>query len=65
MKYSATHYRLVTPEQLQQGWMELRGVTPIHHNFIVIRQLDSGNYVVKVPDVEVREVEVIHASTRA
>jgi hypothetical protein len=45
-------YMIVTPEQLQKGWMEIRGVTPIHHEFIVLRQLESGNYVVAAPKVK-------------
>lgn len=40
---------LVTPEQVKLGWMELRGVTPIHHNFVVLAKRADGNYVVRAP----------------
>ncbi len=42
-------YLIVTAEQLKQGWIELRGVTPIHHNYVVLAQTENGNYVVKAP----------------
>lgn len=51
-------YKLVTPEQLKLGWTELRGsplrgaAVVIHHEYIVVRQLESGNYVVRAPKVE-------------
>lgn len=47
-------YKIVTPEQLKAGWMEFRGVTPIHHEYIVLRKLESGNYVVRAPQVKER-----------
>ena len=48
---------LVTPKQLQQGWIELRwielkGVVPIHHEFTVLRQRDDGTYIVRNPELQ-------------
>jgi hypothetical protein len=48
-------WRLVTPAQLKQGWVELRGVTPVHHNYIVLHQRDDGNYVVRNPELYLLE----------
>ena len=47
----AERWKVITPEQLKLGWMELRGVTPVHHNWIVLGQTDEGNYIVKVPEL--------------
>ena len=41
---------IVTPEQFKDGWIEMRGVTPIHHNFIAVRRLPNGNMVVRAPE---------------
>lgn len=47
----AATLKIVTPEQLQQGWIELRGATPIHHNFIVLGRRGK-DYVVRNPIVK-------------
>lgn len=39
----------VTPEQLQKGWMELRGITPVHHEFQVMSCQKDGSYIVVNP----------------
>jgi hypothetical protein len=42
----------ITPEQKKGGWMEIRGVTPIHHEFVIISGPDDqGNYVAVAPKV--------------
>jgi hypothetical protein len=52
---------LVTAEQLKQGWIEMRGVTPIHHEFIVIETIlnehDGGRPVYKVRSPELQLLE--------
>jgi len=45
-------YMIVTPEQLKKGWMEMHGVIPTHHEFVVLFKRDDGNYVVKAPEVK-------------
>ncbi len=50
-----TDARVVTPKQLEEGWIEFRrdGVpNTIHHDFVVIRKLPDGNYVVREPEVQ-------------
>lgn len=47
-------WKIVTPEQYKQGWIELRGVTPIHHQFQVIRKTEAGDYVVLDPESQIR-----------
>lgn len=44
-------YLIVTPEQFKKGWMEMKGVTPVHHSFIELGRTDEGNYVVKNPEL--------------
>jgi len=44
----------VTKEQLQQGWMELVGIRPIHHSFLVLRALEDGTYIVRNPEFKKR-----------
>lgn len=46
---------IVTPEQLKKGWIELRGVTPVHHNFLVIARREDGNYIVRSPQLIILE----------
>lgn len=51
---------LVTRAQLQQGWMELRGVTPVHHEYLVIEEIARGErhepiYKVRSPELWMRE----------
>ena len=41
--------KLVTPQQLKAGWLELRGVTPVHRNFVVLGQ-EGENYIVVAPE---------------
>lgn len=48
-------WKVVTPEQVKQGWMEIRGVTPVHHDYIVLNKLDNGNYVVRNPELWILE----------
>ncbi len=51
-------YTLVTAEQLKQGWIELRGVTPIHHEYIVIEVIQRTHdviYKVRNPDLQVKK----------
>lgn len=46
--------RLVTPKQLQEGWLEYRpNEVPnlIHHQFSVISKTEEGNYVVLEPKI--------------
>jgi hypothetical protein len=43
-------YRLITPEQLKAGYMRLTGVTPSHHNWLIVSRTENGNYVVLEPD---------------
>jgi hypothetical protein len=43
-------YRIVTPRQYKDGYIEMRGVTPIHHDFILIRKIDDDHYVVREPE---------------
>lgn len=42
--------RRITREQLASGWIELRGVTPIQHQYMVLRELPDGTYKVKDPE---------------
>lgn len=45
-------YRIVTPEQLAEGWEEYRAdciPNVIHHEFVVVRKRADGNFVVKEP----------------
>lgn len=53
---------IVTPEQVKEGWMELRGVTPVHHSFIILGQREDGNYVVRNPKLQIEEMEMRRAS---
>lgn len=57
-------WKLVTPEQLKMGWMEMRGVTPIHHNYLVIKVMPDGNYVVKNPEVIMAEHPLVSEGSR-
>ena len=38
--------------------MEMRGATPIHHSYLVIERLPSGNYCVRNPDLHMQEREL-------
>jgi hypothetical protein len=40
---------MVDARQLKQGWMETRGVVPVHHEFIVLEELPGGQYKVRNP----------------
>jgi len=43
---------LINSEQKKKGWMEVHGVTPIHHEFVIISGPDErGNYVAVAPKV--------------
>lgn len=50
-------WRIITPKQLKEGWIEMRGVTPIHHAFIVIAEREDGNFTVRNPDLQILEME--------
>jgi hypothetical protein len=53
-------WKLITSEQLHDGWIEMRGVTPVHHDYIVIHTIDDGGrpvYKVRNPELQIREGE--------
>lgn len=39
--------REVTPEQYQAGYIELRNGVPIHRNWISLKKLENGNWIVQ------------------
>lgn len=39
---------IITREQLQEGWTELRGLSQIHHEYFVVCK-EGDNYVVRNP----------------
>ena len=57
---NAEPWLIVTPEQYKKGWIEMRGVTPIHHEYIWVRDVDSEHIVVRNPKwvVEQRPLEM-------
>ncbi len=55
-------WKIVTPEQYKQGWMELRGVTPIHHDYIQLGKTDQGNVVVRNPELQIMELDMVRSS---
>lgn len=46
---------IITPKQLKEGWIEVRGVTPVHHSFLILQELEDGNYVVRNPKLWIEE----------
>lgn len=52
-------WKRVTPQQLKQGWLELKGATDppeaIHHEYLVIAKFDDGTYVVRNPELQMLE----------
>lgn len=46
---------LVTAEQLKKGWIEMKGVTPVHHDFIVIKDYGGGTFKVRNPELQLME----------
>jgi hypothetical protein len=58
-------WRLVTPEQLKQGWLELRGweSAPIHHEYEVIAEREDG-IVVRNPDLWLAERRILLGGVR-
>ncbi len=49
MSETTPPWLIVTPEQLKKGWIEMRGVTPIHREFLIIKKREDGDYVVRNP----------------
>jgi hypothetical protein len=49
---------LVTPEELKKGWMEMRGVTPVHHEYLVLGRRDDGAYIVRNPKLALEEAKL-------
>ncbi|MEN6605893.1 MAG: hypothetical protein ABFD60_01520 [Bryobacteraceae bacterium] len=45
-------YRVVTPEQLKEGYFVLNGVIAHRHSFAVIDKTPEGNYIVREPGVD-------------
>lgn len=50
---------IVTPEQLKKGWIEMRGISPTHHNYIVLGQREDGNYVVRNPELSLNKEDPV------
>lgn len=50
-----TRWQIVTPAQYKEGWIELQGVTPVHHDFISLGRRVDGNYVVLAPSAIIED----------
>lgn len=50
MAEEPSKYRVVTPEQLQEGWLEKEGMIVRERKFTVIEMRDDGNYIVYNPE---------------
>ena len=54
----------ITTEQYQKGWIEMRGVTPIHHNFLLIMDHGDGTMTVRNPRLQFEEWELQNVPRR-
>lgn len=48
-------WMLVTPQQFAAGWTELRGMTPIHHSYVMLARRSNGDYIVRNPELYLLE----------
>ncbi len=56
--------RIVTPEQLAEGYVVLNGLLAERHRWSVIRRLDDGNYLVHDPDADAANPEPADAALK-
>jgi len=44
-------WRIVTPKQANEGWAEIKDGVVTHRDFVVLKKLEDGNFVVRNPEL--------------